>query len=112
MEYRKSVELALSKGYEEVQDTTAYRGRYFVKDGLIWVHEIDALKTSLGITSDQELRQANYDVDSYYKYRDYSNEKVDSELLGLYEDLNLGDGEPVYLMDGEYLFPDGHIGEL
>lgn len=32
MNYRKSVELALALGYEEVEDSNAYKGSYFIKN--------------------------------------------------------------------------------
>ena len=80
MDYHKNVELALSLGFEEVCDERAYRGKYYIKDGLIWIHDIEALKTSLNINKDGELEHSNYDVKSYYKYVNYTNEMVDQEL--------------------------------
>lgn len=112
MDYEKSVELALAKGYQAVPDPNAYRGVFYVRNGLIWIHEIDALKYSLGVSSTEELRDHSYDVDSYYKYKDYSNDMADAELESLYAELSPGEGQPAYLMDGMYLFPDGSIGEL
>lgn len=80
MDYHKNVELALSLGFEEVCDEKAYRGKYYIKDGLIWIHDIEALKTSLNINKDRELEHLNYDVESYYKYVNHTNEMVDQEL--------------------------------
>lgn len=80
MDYHKNVELALSLGFEEVCDEKAYRGKYYIKDGLIWIHDIEALKTSLNINEDRELERLNYDVESYYIYVNHTNEMVDQEL--------------------------------
>lgn len=43
MSYEKSVELALAKGFEEIQDENAYKGAYFVRNGLTWIHNIDGI---------------------------------------------------------------------
>ena len=80
MDYHKNVELALSLGFEEVCDEKAYRGKYYIKDRLIWIHDIEALKTSLDINEDRELEHLNYDVESYYIYVNHTNEMVDQEL--------------------------------
>lgn len=80
MDYHKNVELALSLGFEEVCDEKAYRGKYYIKDGLIWIHDIEALKTSLNINKDRELEHLDYDVESYYIYINHTNEMVDQEL--------------------------------
>lgn len=80
MDYYKNIELALSLGFEEVCDNKAYRGKYYIKDGLIWIHDIEALKTRLKIDKDEELKRLNYDVKSYYKYVNHTNEMVDKEI--------------------------------
>jgi len=80
MDYLKNIELAISLGFEEVPDENAYKGRYYIKNGIIWIHDIGALKHKLGNISDQELTELGYDVDSYYKYVDFSNEMVDKEI--------------------------------
>lgn len=80
MDYIKNVELALSLGFEEIYDRKAYKGKYYIKDGIIWIHDIEALKTSLNISKDEELNYLNYDVESYYKYVSYTNKMVDKEL--------------------------------
>ena len=80
MDYWKNIELALSLGFKEVDDEYAYRGKYYIKNNVIWIHDIEALKAKLSISSDNELRQLNYDVDSYYKYIDFTNNMVDREI--------------------------------
>lgn len=112
MDYEKSVELAIAKGYEAILDPDAYKGVCYTKDGLIWIHKLDALMRSLEIDSEEQLRQRNYDVDAYHKYKNYSNEDADSEMRSLYADLSPGEGQPAYLMDGMYLYPDGTIREI
>lgn len=107
MDYAKNIQLALTLGFKEVIDPIAYNGKYYIKDEKIWIHDIEALKSKLRISSDSELLP-KYDVDSYYKYVDYTNKMVDD----LYYALSEGDGEPVYLCSGLYLFPDGSLDEL
>lgn len=80
MDYLQNIKLAISLGFEEVLDESAYKGKYYVKNNMIWIHDILALKHKLDVNSDQELKVLNYDVDSYYKYFNYSNEMVDDEL--------------------------------
>jgi hypothetical protein len=81
MDYYKNVKLALRLGFEEIHDIKAYREKYYIKDGRIWIHDIKALKIRLNIGEDEDLRRLNYDVESYYKYVNYTNEMVDKELI-------------------------------
>ena len=110
--YQKSVELAVALGYEGIPDESAYKGIYYSKNGMIWIHDIEALKASLGSFSREELESLSYDVDAYDKYKNHTNEMTDNEIGSLYSDLSPGEGEPAYLMDGMYLFPDGSIREI
>lgn len=112
MDYQKSIELARALGYQEISDTNAFKGVLFVKDGLKWIHNIDGLKNHLGVTSSQELALLDYDVDAYFKRENYTNEMADDEMKGLYLNLQVEEGEPVYMSDGMYLFPDGSLKEL
>jgi hypothetical protein len=80
MGYLKNIELALSLGFEEVLDENAYNGRFYIKDDKIWIHDIEALKAKLHFKSDKELKDLNYDVDSYCKYVNYTNEMVDRKI--------------------------------
>lgn len=104
MDYHKNIELALSLGFEEVCDNKAYRGKYYIKDGLIWIHDIEALKTRLKVDKDEELKRLNYDVESYYKYVNHTNEMVDKELelikAGIYSDNSVLSGQ-FGLLDNE-----------
>lgn len=88
MDYHKNVELALNLGFEEVCYEKAYRGKYYIKDGLIWIHDIEALKARLNFNKDEELRNENYDVTSYYKYVNHTNEMVDRELESIKSAIN------------------------
>ena len=67
MYYTNSEKLALSKGFEEVLDENAFNGRYFIKDGKIWIHDIDALQDKLDVYDEYELEELGYDVDTYYE---------------------------------------------
>ncbi len=80
MDYLKNIELALSLGFQEVFDKNAYNGIYYIKDDKIWIHDIEALKAKLHFKSDKELKDLNYDVESYYKYINYTNEMVDQQI--------------------------------
>ncbi|MFG0320985.1 hypothetical protein ACF8EF_01375 [Pseudomonas sp. zjy_15] len=109
--YQKSVELALALGYEETPDESAYKGVYYKKNGLIWIYDIEALKASLGSISSDDLEILGYDVGAHEKYKNHTGKMADDEIK-LYSELSPGEGEPAYLMDGMYLFPDGSIREL
>ena len=50
-----------------VYDEDAYNGRYFIKDGKKWIHNIEALKRQLRVNCDSELLEYDYDVVSYYE---------------------------------------------
>jgi CII-binding regulator of phage lambda lysogenization HflD len=111
MDYSKNIELALALGFEEVLDEKAFKGKYYVKDSIVWIHDITALKRKLGVSSDQELRDLSYDVDNYHEYVNHTNEMVNSEMASLYSAITHEDGEPTYLSDGVWLYPDGTMGE-
>lgn len=64
--FNRSEQLAVKNGFEVVYDKDAYNGRYFIKDGKKWIHNIDALKRQLGTSSDSEVEEKGYDVEAYY----------------------------------------------
>ncbi|PLR50762.1 hypothetical protein CYR40_00130 [Chimaeribacter arupi] len=97
---------ALSMGYKEHPDGSAYGGAYYIKDDKKWIFNIPGLKKHLGVSSDDELRAMNYDVDVYWKIE---KEVENSHMSNLYQDLQFEPGEPVYLEGGMYLYPDGSI---
>lgn len=66
--FNRSELLALKCGFKTVEDENAYNGRYFIKDGLKWIHNLKALKYTLGVSSEYELKQQGYDVDAYNRY--------------------------------------------
>lgn len=68
--YNSSEQLAYDLGYRARYDSNAHNGRYFFKRGKIWIHDIEALKSRLGVSYDYELEELSYDVDAYYKYND------------------------------------------
>ncbi len=67
--FNYSEQKALRNGFEVIYDEDAYNGRYFVKNGKKWIHNIGALKGQLGINNDFALKQSGYDVDAYYACR-------------------------------------------
>lgn len=106
MDYLKNINLAISLGFEEKLDPNAYKGKLYTKNGLIWIHDIDALKNKLvkdkiiedktiedklGIDSYEDLRKLNYDVDTYFKYVDYTNKMVDIEIARIKFSISSGD---------------------
>ncbi len=50
-----------------VLDENAYNGRYFIKDGKKWIHNISALKSQLRIYDDYGVEKMGYDVAAYYQ---------------------------------------------
>lgn len=64
--YNESEQLAYDNGFRAYYDDDAYNGRYFLKKGLKWIHDIGALKQALGTFDDDELEERGYDVDTYY----------------------------------------------
>ncbi|MFU8908516.1 hypothetical protein ACNARK_16990 [Proteus sp. DFP240708] len=120
----KHIQLALHLGYKAVPDQEAYTGAYYIKDGKKWIFNIIALKNKLNVTSDNELRLQDYDVDIYYEihknksqYQDviFRNSDIThsskSELISLYHELQISneDEEMVYLSDGMWLDSSGKI---
>lgn len=66
--YNYSEQLAYDSGFKEVKDNSAYNGRYFIKNGMKWIHNIVALKRQLRVNSSKQLENMGYDVDTYYMY--------------------------------------------
>ena len=62
----KSEKLALKNGFKSVDDSKSYNGRYFIKNGLKWIHNIKALKSRLGVRVDSKLVEMGYDIQAYY----------------------------------------------
>jgi len=66
--FNRSEQCAYDNGFKVVQDDNAYNGRYFIKKNKIWIHNIEALKNELNVTSDKELKKRGYHIKAYYKY--------------------------------------------
>lgn len=111
MDYKTSVELALHLGYKEVQDSQAFKGLYFIKDGKKWIHDIEALMRHLGVSQFSDLEALGYDIKNYHSYKDFSNEMARQEMQSIYNDITHSDGEATYLSDGMWLLPDGALEE-
>lgn len=67
--YNYSEQLAYDSGFRAVKDVSAYNGRYFIKNGKKWIHNIKALKYQLSISSESVLKDMGYDVHAYYLYK-------------------------------------------
>jgi len=65
--YNKSELRAIGCGFEVVADEKAYNGRYFVKDNLLWIHEISSLKKKVGVSDNEELFRMGYDVETFFE---------------------------------------------
>ncbi|MBV7387276.1 hypothetical protein KRX11_01255 [Pasteurellaceae bacterium TAE3-ERU1] len=76
--YTESELKAIALGYAEVMDENGHKGRYFIKDGKKWIHNLEALRKNLidqyGRYIDDEELSANapegfgYDVEAYHLY--------------------------------------------
>lgn len=64
-----SSKLAMSLGYDYVENPKAYGGVCYMKDKKIWVHDLGALKHTLQC-SEADLVSLNYDVEAYHSTRD------------------------------------------
>ncbi|MCY9797065.1 hypothetical protein B9P84_16805 [Citrobacter braakii] len=120
----EQIQLALNLGYEAIPDQEAYTGAYFIKDDKKWIFNIVGLKKTLNVTSDDELRVQDYDVDMYFeirgnwsKYQDmiFASDDItpspNNELTSIYLNLQVTEepGEMVYLSDGMWLDSNGQI---
>ena len=82
--YTQSEINAMAAGFAEVQDERAYNGRYFVKNGKKWIHNLEALRKKLNAEyghyiCDEELSSLapegfGYDIETYYLYNSTSSE--------------------------------------
>lgn len=66
--FNRSENLAIKNGFKVVNDPKSYNGRYFVRQGFIWIHNIKALKATLGVRLDSKLLEMGYDIYSYYTF--------------------------------------------
>ena len=66
VDFNRSEKLAIKNGFKAVEDPKSYNGRYFIKQGLKWIHNIQALKSTLGISLDSKLLELGYDIQAYY----------------------------------------------
>ena len=81
MNYDNDVELAISSGFARVDDPSAYKGCYYVKNGKKWIHNIEALKKILEVSTDEGLVLLDYDVESYYnKYSNSYDTSADPDI--------------------------------
>lgn len=64
--YTQSEKLAINNGFRPIEDESAFNGRYFIRDGKIWIHNISALKKQLNIYDNSELKYLGYDVDTFF----------------------------------------------
>ncbi|MGV6989745.1 hypothetical protein ACWA5Z_12805 [Testudinibacter sp. P80/BLE/0925] len=81
--YTDSEIKAIALGYTEIQDERAFNGRYFIKDGKKWIHNIEALRRKLNkdyvrYIDDDELSVSapegfGYGVEAYYLYNSHSD---------------------------------------
>ncbi len=110
--YNLSEKEALKQGFIEVEDFEAYNHRYFIKDGLIWIHNIEALKSKLKIYDEDKLRSMKYDVDTYYKQNNIPSNRKKNKRPRLYDtkdnlaNCSFDTANMVYLSDGVYIHRD------
>lgn len=112
-DYDESCAKAVCLGYEEVDDPNAFGGKFFIKDGKIWIHK-DALVKAFPVSSIRELEEYGYNVEDYYEYAPLSLKETE-RLVGRKEMLNIfGDGVAdddglIYIADGVYMTEDGDL---
>ena len=109
MDYKTSVALARHLGYEEVLDAHAFHGRYFIKNELKWIHDIEGLMRHLRVSNPEDLVAHGYDLANYHSYKHFTNEMAQKEMQSIYDDITHADGEATYMCDGMWLLPDGTI---
>lgn len=120
----EQIQLATKLGYEAVPDQEAFTGAYYIKGGKKWIFNINGLKTTLKIATDDELREQDYDVDMYFEVRknwplyqsmfflnDENTPPSENELVSLHHALQVTNDskEMVYLSDGMWLDSNGKI---
>ena len=76
--YTESEMKAIAAGFVEVRDERTYNGRYFMKNGKKWIHNLEALRKKLNAEygryiDDEELSAPapegfGYDTETYYLY--------------------------------------------
>ena len=66
--FNQSEKLAIKNGFKAVNDSKSYNGRYFIKDSLKLIHNIKALKSTLGVRLDSKLLDMGYDIQAYYNF--------------------------------------------
>lgn len=81
--YTESEMNAIAAGFVEVRDERAYNGRYFMKNGKKWIHNLEALRKKLNAEygryiDDEELSAPapegfGYDIETYYLYNSTSS---------------------------------------
>ena len=108
MSYKKNIELAISLGFDEIIDSNSFGGSYYIKNGKKWIHNINRLKDALGVNNDNDLMTLNYDVASYYKYVEHTDDMVDSEIASI---ISLSNDSESVLYGREDLVSDPRIVE-
>lgn len=81
--YTESEINAIAAGFVEIRDERAYNGRYFMKNGKKWIHNLEALRKKLNAEygryiDDEELSAPapegfGYDIETYYLYNSTSS---------------------------------------
>lgn len=79
----------------------------YMRDGLKWIYSMAGLKRTLNVHTTAQLQALGYDVQTYLAIN-----REPGEMETLYQDLAVFEGEPSYMGDGMYIFPDGTIKEL
>jgi hypothetical protein len=111
MNYEKSVELVLSLGYKKVTDNKAFKGCYLIKNNKKCIHDIDTIMQYLNIKLYKDLEKLGYDLENYHHYKDYINEMAKQEMQQIYTNITHENGQPTYMYDGVWLYPDGTMKE-
>ena len=66
--YTESEMKAIAAGFVEVRDERTYNGRYFMKNGKKWIHNLEALRKKLNAEYGRYIEGFGYDTETYYLY--------------------------------------------
>lgn len=112
--YRESCEKAILLDYQAIKDPNAYLGISFVKDDKKWIHDIEALAVSLGVSTEESLEKLGYNCKDYWTYRNLSvSQIVDmiyrEEMLEIFGGGVFDEFGMTYISDGVYMTEDGDL---
>lgn len=80
--YHESVTKALALGYRKVRKNGAYKGSYFVKNGKVWIFNLEGLAKHLNATCHHDFTKHHYAIEDYLLYNHLSLEETIRTVFG------------------------------